>query len=99
MIIISNIMLVVSWIFIILGLIGISRFDKLYSRLLTSSKIDSAAISLILVALMLREGFTEMTSVLIIILMFVLFTSPITNHLIAFSAYRKGITVEEESDD
>jgi multicomponent Na+:H+ antiporter subunit G len=99
MIILSNFLLVISWFLIVIGLIGISRFDELYSRLLTSSKIDSAAISLILFALILREGFTEMTSVLIIIFMFVLFTSPITNHLIAFSAYRNGIEVEEEEDD
>ena len=99
MILLSNILLVISWILIIIGLIGIARFDEMYSRLLTSSKIDSAAISLILVALALREGLNEMTLVLLIIFIFVLFTSPITNHLIAFSAYRSGVKVEEEKDD
>jgi multicomponent Na+:H+ antiporter subunit G len=99
MIILSNILLVLSWILITTGLIGIARFDSLYSKLLTSSKIDTAAVILILVALILRVDLMNFKIKLFIILSFLLLTSPISNHLIAFSAYFNGIEVEEKDYD
>lgn len=99
MIILSNILLVLSWILITTGLIGIARFESLYSKLLTSSKIDTAAVILILVALILRVDLINFKIKLFIILAFLLLTSPISNHLIAYSAYFNGIEVEEKDYD
>lgn len=99
MIIISNILLVLSWILIGVGLIGIARFDSLYSKLLTSSKIDTAAVILVLVAMILRVKQLNFQIKIFIILAFLLLTSPISNHLIAFSAYFNGIEVEERDCD
>lgn len=99
MIYISNILLGLSFIFIALGLVGIARFDSVYSRLLTSSKIDTAAVILILVALIIRTGFSPTSLKIFTILTFVLLTSPVSNHLIASSAYHNAIAVEEDEND
>lgn len=99
MIYISNILLVLSWILIVIGLVGIARFDSVYSKLLTSSKIDTAAVILMLVALILRVSIVSFRVKLSIILVFLLLTSPISNHLIAFSAYYNGIEVKEINYD
>lgn len=95
MIFISNILLALSWFLITMGLIGISKFDSLYSKLLTSSKIDTAAVILILIGLILRVNMLDVRIKIFIILCFVLLTSPISNHLISFSAYFNGVEVEE----
>jgi multicomponent Na+:H+ antiporter subunit G len=99
MIIISNILLVLSWVLIITGLIGIGRFDSLYSKLLTGSKIDTAAVILILLAMILRVEVMSFQLKLFIILSFLLITSPISNHMIAFSAYFSGIEIKERDYD
>lgn len=89
---------ILSWIYIIFGIIGIFRFPDLYSRLLTSSKIDTAATITILFALILHEGWNGYAAKLIILLVFILFTSPVSNHIIARSAYLNGIPVKKEGD-
>lgn len=96
--ILSDILLVISWFIVGFGLLGVYRFKNLYSRLLTSSKIDSAAVLLIIVALIIRTGFNYMSLKMVIIMIFVAFTSPITNHLIVYSAFRNGLPLKEEED-
>lgn len=87
-------MLLLSWIFIVFGIIGIFRFKNLYSRLLTSSKIDTASVITILFALIFKCGFSKISAKLFLILIFMLFTGPVTNHIIARSAYLNGVNVK-----
>jgi len=93
---ISNILLVLTWIFIGFGVLGIYRLPGIYAKLLTSSKIDTVAVITLLVALMIKSGFSHMTLKLVFILMFILLTNPIANHIIASSAYQNGIEIIEE---
>ncbi|MTI70988.1 MAG: monovalent cation/H(+) antiporter subunit G [Firmicutes bacterium] len=93
---ISNLLLILSWIYIIFGIIGIFRFSNMYARLLTSSKIDTAATITILLALMFKSGFNFFTLRLVILLTFVLITGPVSNHIIARSAYLNGINLKGE---
>ncbi len=91
-------LLCLSWIYIIFGVIGIFRFPNLYSKLLTSSKIDTAATITILLALILYSGWNGYSAKLVVLLVFILFTSPVSNHIIARSAYLNGIQVKKEGD-
>lgn len=93
---IYKILLILSWIYIAFGIIGIFRFSNMYSRLLTSSKIDTVASITILFALILKSGFTPISIRLFLILVFILITNPISNHVIARSAYLNGISVRKE---
>lgn len=89
-------LLVLSWVYIIFGLIGIFRFKNMYARLLTSSKIDTVATLTILVALIIKSGFNSLSLRLFIIIIFLMITSPVSSHIIARSAYLNGIELKEE---
>lgn len=93
---IYKILLILSWIYIAFGIIGIFRFSNMYSRLLTSSKIDTVASITVLFALIVKSGFSSASIRLLLILIFVLVTNPISNHVIARSAYLNGIQVRKE---
>lgn len=93
---IYNILLILSCIYIIFGLIGIFRFSHVYERLLVSSKIDTAATLTIMIALIIKSGFSDYSLKLVIILLFLLLTGPVATHVIARSAYRNGIDIEKE---
>lgn len=93
---IYKVLLILSWIYIAFGIIGIFRFPNMYSRLLTSSKIDTVASITVLFALILKSGFTSASIRLFLILIFILITNPISNHVIARSAYLNGIQVRKE---
>jgi len=65
-----KIFMVVSWMYIIFGVLGIFRFNNLYSRLLTSSKIDTVAAISMLIALIVYSGFSAYTVKLLLLLFF-----------------------------
>ena len=96
---ISNILLVLACIYIVFGLIGIFRFSHVYERLLVSSKIDTAATLTILIALIIKSGFSNFSMKLVIILVFLLITGPVATHVIARSAYKNGIDIEKEGKE
>jgi multicomponent Na+:H+ antiporter subunit G len=93
---INSLLLILSWVYIVFGLVGIFRFSHVYERLLVSSKIDTAASLTILIALIIRSGFTGYSMKLVIILLFLMITGPVATHVIARSAYRNGIDIEKE---
>lgn len=85
----SEILLVLSWVFFIFGVIGIFKFKNFYSRIMTSSKIDTATSILLIFALILTAKDTYFTSRYLLILVFILLTNPVTTHLIAKKKYRE----------
>jgi multicomponent Na+:H+ antiporter subunit G len=89
--VIADALLVLSWIFIFFGVLGIFRLEGVYATLLSSSKIDSVVMLTVMLALMLKSGFSAMTLRLLILLIFYLFTNPVANQMIASSAFRSGV--------
>lgn len=88
---ISDGLLVLSWFFLLSGMVGLFRFKGVYSRILNSSKIDSVATITLTLALILRMGFSPMTYKLLVILAFYLLTNPVSSQIIASSAKRNGV--------
>lgn len=91
---ISNLLLILSWFFLLAGMIGLFRFKGVYSRILNSSKIDSVAIITLTIALMIRTGLSMMTLKLAVIMVFYLLTNPISSQIIARSAKQNGVPHE-----
>lgn len=87
---IYNGLLFLTCVFLVFGVIGIYRLNNLYAKLLTSSKIDTVSVITLLLALMIKSGFSTMTLKLLILFMFVILTNPVTNHFIAKLAYKGG---------
>ena len=89
----SAVLQVISWaalltggFLIITGGIGLLRFPDLYTRMHAASVTDTGGASLVLLGLMLQAGLTIVTVKLALILWFLLFTGPVSSHVLAKAA-------------
>ena len=88
-----NILDIASWILLlsgslvmITGAAGMIRLPDFYTRLHAASVIDTLGCMLIVFGLALQAGFTIVTIKLVLIVVFILFTSPAAAHALAKSA-------------
>jgi multicomponent Na+:H+ antiporter subunit G len=88
----------VSWAFIaaggffcVVGAFGIIRMPDLYTRMHASGVIDPFGVSLILIGLMFQAGFTLVTAKLAVLVLLLLFTSPVACHALARAALHRGL--------
>lgn len=94
--IVTLIILIFSWFFIIFGMIAIFSLKNMYSRILSSTTIDTVASFLVLFALMfVSNGFSFIVRFLILIL-FLLITNPISSHVNIRSAYLSGVPINDQ---
>jgi multicomponent Na+:H+ antiporter subunit G len=87
-----------SWVFMaaggffcVVGAFGIIRMPDLYTRMHASGVIDPFGVSLILIGLMFQAGFTLVTAKLAVIVLLLLFTSPVACHALARAALHRGL--------
>ncbi|MFP4187219.1 MAG: cation:proton antiporter [Acholeplasmataceae bacterium] len=85
--------LVLAWLFIIFGMIAIFSLKNMYTRILTSATIDTVASFLVLIALMFISSGFEFILRLLILILFLLITNPISSHVNIRSAYLTGIPI------
>lgn len=95
---IANLFIGLSWVFMLIGVAGLFRLDGIYTRILSTSKIDSVTVITLMIGLILKSGFSGMTAKLVIILVFYLLTNPITGQIIAHSAWRNGIQADRKEE-
>lgn len=76
--------------FLVIGGIGVLRFPDIYTRLHAASLTDTAGSGLIVAGLMLQSGFSLVTVKLLLILVFLFFTSPASAHALARTALASG---------
>ena len=92
---------ILSWIAIVSGSVlcliggwGMIRLPDMYTRMHGASIIDTLGIGLILFGLIFQAGLTLITAKLILILLFVFFTSPTATHALARAALNGGLKPE-----
>lgn len=85
--------LILAWLFMIFGMIAIFSLKNMYTRILTSATIDTVGSFLILFALMIWSGSFEFIIRLILLVIFLLITNPISSHVNIRSAYLSGVPV------
>ncbi len=99
MIIIAYILIAFAWLFIIFGLIAIFSLKNLYARILSAATIDTVGTLLLLIGLMFAsEGF-EVVLRLILLIVFLMITGPISSHVNIRSAYLIGIPWKTKDGD
>ncbi len=93
--IIASILLVLSWVFILFGMIAIFRFKNIYTRILSAATIDTVASLTIIIALVV-VGITQYEYIVryILLIGFLLITTPISSHVNIRSAYLTGIDIK-----
>ncbi|MBM3909995.1 MAG: monovalent cation/H(+) antiporter subunit G [Firmicutes bacterium] len=98
MMILGGIMLVISWLFIIFGVIAIFVFRNLYMRIIASTIIDTVASIVVILAaivLMFEIGFIFR---LILLILFLILTSPISTHVNIRSAYLSKLPLHHDEE-
>lgn len=83
----ANSLLVLAMFFLLVGAIGINRLPGILSKLLTSSLIDTMALILLVLGLILKSGLNGLSIRLVIVLIFLLLTNPVISHVITAAAY------------
>ena len=94
---------ILTWIFLlagsffaIVGGIGIVRLPEFFSRLHGGGVTDTGGAGLIVFGLLFQGGFSLVTIKLLMILFFLLVTSPTSCHALAKSALTQGLEPELE---
>lgn len=89
---------VLSWIFIlsgavfiIIGGIGLLRLPDFYTRIHAAGITDTMGAWLMLVGLMFQAGWTLNTVKLLMLLFFLMATSPLATHALAKAAYLRDL--------
>ncbi len=84
---VAIIMLIGGAFFFLVGTIGLIRLPDAFTRMHATTKCDTLGAGMILVSLMINQGFHMISVKLFIILLFILVTNPTAAHIIAKAAY------------
>lgn len=87
----SWILLVAGGAFCVVGGIGLLRMPDFYTRVHAASVAETLGVGLILLGLMLQSGFTLVTVKLAIIVLLVVFTSPVATNALTKAGMTRGI--------
>ena len=83
---VSSLFITIGALSIIVGLLGVYRMPDFYTRLHAASIIDTLGAILILFGLILHHGLNIVSLKLLLILIFILITTPTAAHALAKSA-------------
>lgn len=88
----------VSWVlilggsfFVITGGVGLLRLPDVFTRMHAAGVTDTLGAALYLAGMMIQGGFTLVTVKLLMILVFILFTSPTATYALANAAFAGGV--------
>ncbi|MCR3906355.1 MAG: monovalent cation/H(+) antiporter subunit G [Tenericutes bacterium] len=91
--------LILSWLFLIFGMIAIFRLKNVYTRILTAATIDTVASFLMLFALMIAAAQYAYGIRLFVLVIFLMITNPISSHVNIRSAYLIGVPIHMKDGD
>lgn len=94
---ISAICLILGIFFSLTGAIGLFKFPDFFTRVHAASVTDTLAAMLIILGLILRTDFDLVAVKLLLILVFLLLTSPTASHALAKSARHGGLLTLAEN--
>jgi multicomponent Na+:H+ antiporter subunit G len=89
--ILSWFFLITGSLFIIVGGLGLLRLPDFYTRVHAASVTDTVGSWLVLIGLMFQAGLTLVSAKLVLVLVFLVLTSPLASHALAKAAYLQGI--------
>lgn len=77
--------------FIIIGALGMVRLPDVYARMHAAGITDTLGAGLVISGLALQGGWSQTTIKLILIVIFLLYTSPTSTYALANAAYSRGL--------
>ncbi len=94
----SWVLIVSGGAFMLIGGLGLLRLPDVFTRMHGASLIDTLGAALILGGFMLQAGFTLVTAKLVMILIFIFFTSPATTYALARAALYSGVMPKTDAE-
>ena len=91
-------LLLVGGFLIVTGGIGLIRMPDFFTRLHCAGIVDTLGTALIVAGLILQAGMTQVSIKLVLILVFVFFTSPTATHAVAHAALAGGLKPWTKND-
>lgn len=76
------------------GVLGVYRFKYALSRIHAAALFDTVGILLMLLGVIIGQGFTVASGKMIVVILFLWITSPVSGHLIG----RMEVTINDELD-
>jgi len=83
--------LVIGSFFIFSGSLGLIKLPDLFGRIHAAGLIDTLGSGFVVLSLVLYSGFSIISLKLLLIPLFLLFTSPVSGHAIALFAHESGL--------
>jgi multicomponent Na+:H+ antiporter subunit G len=94
MTVLAYLLIGLSWLFIIFGLVAIFSLKNLYTRILSAATIDTVGTLLLLIGLMAVSRTVQDVVRLVLLVIFLMITGPISSHVNIRSAYLVGIPLD-----
>ena len=86
-------------IFILIGALGLVRLPDFYTRMHAAGVTDTLGAELLLLGMMLQAGLSLVTLKLVLISLFIFFTSPTSTHAVANAARVMGLRLVSIPED
>ena len=91
----ASLALTLAGLFVLIsGVVGVFRFRYALSRIHAAALGDTLGIALMILGVMVAEGFSVITLKLLVVMLFLWLTSPVSSHLIG----RMEVTINDELD-
>ena len=87
----SWVCLVSGGVFVLIGGVGLLRLPDVYARMHAAGVTDTLGAGLMLVGLAFQSGLSHATVKLVLIFVFLVFTSPTATHAVARAASHSGL--------
>ena len=88
---ISTIFILAGLFFVLVGTIGLLRFPDFYTRMHATGKCDTLGEGLMLIGLMVYQGFDLISVKMLFLVIFIFVANPVATHAIARRAYKVGL--------
>ena len=94
---IAYILISFGFFFLLVGTIGLIRLPDVFSRMHATTKSDTLGLGLILLGLILTQGFELVSVKILLIIVFLWLANPTAAHFIALKQYEKmSLKVKEK---
>lgn len=94
---VSWLLILVGSVFLVVGGIGVVRLPDMFARMHGAGIIDTLGAGAVLVGLIFQAGLNIVSVKLVLIVVFILFTSPTTTHALARAALNGGVRPRVEA--
>lgn len=84
-------------IFLLLGALGLLRMPDIYNRMQAGTKATTMGTLLFLSGIALGHGTELSIWKIILLILFIIFTNPLSSHALARAAHKSGIPLAKES--